>query len=228
MVRNLFLLAIFAGLASMFVFVLAGYTDPSVLGRAAEHYVSKGISELGGVNIVTDVVVTYRGLDTLGEVTVLFLTASVLSFFLKKKSDTIKAPSSEILSTASKVIWPFILITGIYIAMNGHLTPGGGFQGGAVMASALLLAVLADHSTDGSPTLFSFLESISGVAYVLIGAAGMIFAAGFLDTTILGHGTPGKLLSAGAIPLISVFIGIKVGSELSTLLVKIKNSETEE
>jgi multicomponent Na+:H+ antiporter subunit B len=96
------------------------------------------------------------------------------------------------------------------------------------MASALLLAVLADHRTDGSPSLFSVLESISGVAYVLIGAAGMIFAAGFLDTSIFGHGTPGRLISAGAIPVISVLIGIKVGAEISTLLVKLKNAQTEE
>lgn len=228
MVRNLFILGIFAGLAAVFASILTGYSDPSALGIAANHYVSKGITELGGVNIVTDVVVTYRGLDTLGEVTVLFLTASVLAFFLKKRGSEKKTESSEILSTASKVITPFIFITGIYIAINGHLTPGGGFQGGAVMASALLLAVLADHGTDGSPALFSVLESFSGIAYVLIGIAGLVLAAGFLDTTIFGHGTPGRLISAGAIPVISVLIGIKVGAEISTIMVKLKNAQTEE
>lgn len=227
MVRNAFILTLLAGLAAIFASMIFGYSDPSSLGAAADHYVSKGISELGAVNIVTSVVVTYRGLDTLGEVTVLFLTASVLSFFLKKRSEDKKNSSSEILSTASKVIFPFIFMTGAYIAMNGHLTPGGGFQGGAVMASALLLAILADHKTDGAPALFSVLESFSGIAYVLIGIAGLILAAGFLDTTIFGHGIPGRLISAGAIPVISVLIGIKVGAELSTLLVKLKNAQEE-
>jgi multicomponent Na+:H+ antiporter subunit B len=173
---------------------------------------------------VTSVVVTYRGLDTLGEVTVLFLTASVLSFFLKNRNYETKSESSELLTTASKVIFPFIFMTGLYIVMNGHLTPGGGFQGGAVMASALLLLILADNKTDGSPTLFTVLESVSGIFYVLTGVAGLIIAGGFLDATVLGAGTTGRLLSAGAIPLISTLIGLKVGSELSTMLVKLKNA----
>jgi multicomponent Na+:H+ antiporter subunit B len=223
MVRNLFILFILFGVASMFAALALGYSDPMTLGSVASHYVSKGISELNGVNIVTSVVVTYRGLDTLGEVTVLFLTASVISFFLKKRNSESKSDSSELLQTASKVIFPFIFMTGFYIVMNGHLTPGGGFQGGAVMASALLLLILADHKTDGSPTLFTVFESISGVFYVLTGIAGLIIAGGFLDATILGAGTTGKLLSAGAIPLISTLIGIKVGSELSTMIVKLKN-----
>jgi multicomponent Na+:H+ antiporter subunit B len=115
-------------------------------------------------------------------------------------------------------------MTGLYIVMNGHLTPGGGFQGGAVMASALLLLILADNKTDGSPTLFTVLESVSGIFYVGTGVAGLILAGGFLDATVLGAGITGRLLSAGAIPLISTLIGLKVGSELSTMLVKLKNA----
>lgn len=224
MVRNLFIIFILAGVASMFAALALGYSDPVTLGSAASHYVSKGLAELNGVNIVTSVVVTYRGLDTLGEVTVLFLTASVLSFFLKNRNYETKSESSELLTTASKVIFPFIFMTGLYIVMNGHLTPGGGFQGGAVMASALLLLILADNKTDGSPTLFTVLESVSGIFYVGTGVAGLIIAGGFLDATVLGAGTTGRLLSAGAIPLISTLIGIKVGSELSTMLVKLKNA----
>jgi multicomponent Na+:H+ antiporter subunit B len=98
------------------------------------------------------------------------------------------------------------------------LTPGGGFQGGAVIASGVLLLLLANPHQEVSHMLLSKIESISGVAYVGIGALGLWFAGGFLDNRILGLGTTGNLFSAGAIPVIYIWIGMKVGSELSNVL----------
>lgn len=224
MVRNILIFIVLAVFAAAFGRMIAGFSDPQSLGIAASHYASNGLAELGATNLVTSVVVTYRGLDTLGEVTVLFLTASILAFFLKKGSDKKKARSSELLQTASSFIFPFIFITGVYIAVNGHLTPGGGFQGGAVLASSLLLLILADPDQNGAPSLFSWLESLSGLIYVILGVAGLVFAGGFLDASLLPAGKAGTLISAGIIPIISVLIGIKVGSELSSLIVKLKNS----
>lgn len=67
-------------------------------------------------------------------------------------------------------------------------------------------------------TLFTVLESISGVGFVVVGIIGIILAGGFLDNRIMEMGKLGSLLSAGAIPIIYSFIGLKVGSELSNLL----------
>jgi multicomponent Na+:H+ antiporter subunit B len=227
MVRNILIFIVLAVLGTAFMQMIVGFSDPQSLGIAASHYASNGLSELGATNLVTSVVVTYRGLDTLGEVTVLFLTASILAFFLKSGADIKKSRPSELLSTASAVIFPFIFVTGVYIAVNGHLTPGGGFQGGAVLASSLLLMILADPETKGAPALFSYLESLSGIIYVLLGLTGLILAGGFLDATLLPAGKAGTLLSAGIIPIISVLIGVKVGAELSTLIVKLKNAGEE-
>ena len=227
MVRNILIFIVLSVLGVAFMQMIIGFSDPQSLGIAASHYATNGLSELGATNLVTSVVVTYRGLDTLGEVTVLFLTAAILGFFLKGGKNVKKNRPSELLSTASAVIFPFIFVTGVYIAVNGHLTPGGGFQGGAILASSLLLLILADPQTDGTPSLFSWLESLSGIVYVILGLAGLIFAGGFLDTTLLPAGKAGTLLSAGIIPIISILIGVKVGAELSTIIVKLKNAEGE-
>jgi len=221
MIRKFFILIILLAFSIILTGIITEYVSPEALGTAASYYAEKGPGEMGATNLVTSVLITYRGLDTLGEVTVLFLVASILGFYLNVQKSNKNSTCSPLLHTASRLIFPFIFLTGIYIIINGHITPGGGFQGGAFIASAFLLVLLAGLGKDKSTGLFSILESLSGLVYVLVGLAGIIFAGGFLDTRILPLGESGKLLSAGAIPVISILIGIKVGAELSSMIVKL-------
>ena len=87
--------------------------------------------------------------------------------------------------------------------MNGHLSAGGGFQGGAIIASGVMLLLLAKPATKLDHGFLSFTESLAGVLFVLVGIAGLIFAGGFLDNRVLPLGQFGAFFSAGAIPLIS-------------------------
>src|SRR6056297_2217540 len=142
MVKKLLLLVLLAGAGLMFWLGVSDYQVKEELNPIASYYADQGLEETGAANLVTAVVVRYRGLDTLGEVTILFLTASILGFFLKLKLEDEKVPrkvrkASEILEKASKIITPVIFLFGIYVFINGHLTPGGGFQGGAIIASGL-------------------------------------------------------------------------------------------
>jgi multisubunit Na+/H+ antiporter MnhB subunit len=121
---------------------------------------------------------------------------------------------------------PMILLLGVYVFVNGHLTPGGGFQGGAIVASGVLLMLLADPLRHFSHGLISAIESLAGLFYVAIGLAGLFLAGGFLDNRILPLGNLGELFSAGAIPVIYSLIGLKVGAEFSSMLASL--SETEE
>jgi len=228
MLRNLFILLILIAFSVVLSGIITGYTPPASLGTAASYYAEKGPGEMGATNLVTSVLITYRGLDTLGEVTVLFLVASILGFYLNTQKSYKNNTCSPLLYTASRLIFPFIFLTGIYIILNGHLSPGGGFQGGAFIASAFLLFILAGLGKNKSTGIFSFLESMSGVVYVLIGFAGIMLAGGFLDTRILPLGEAGKLISAGAIPVISILIGIKVGAELSSMIVKLSQNGQED
>ncbi|MGC9512141.1 MAG: hydrogen gas-evolving membrane-bound hydrogenase subunit E [Fidelibacterota bacterium] len=227
MVRKFLVFLLLVALGFVFFTIVSDYTLPETLGPTARHYGEKGISETGALNLVTAVLVTYRGLDTLGEVTVLFLVASIFGFYLKQENTRRPAPVSPLLYTASGMILPLILLTGIYIIVNGHLSPGGGFQGGAFLASAFLLTLLAGTGRQLSTRLFSVIESSSGFVYVLLGLAGLFFAGGFLDSRLLPGGIPGKLISAGTIPLVSILIGLKVGAELSSMLIKLTHSDGE-
>ena len=198
----------------------------------ARHYAEHGADEVGAANLVTAVVVTYRGLDTLGEVTILFLAAAIVGFFLKVNSrdnerEASLRKTSEILVTASTLLVPTIFMLGVYIFMNGHLTPGGGFQGGAVIATGMVLMIMAKPNVKFNHKLLAFLESVSGVGYVAIGVLGVLLAAGFLDNRILPLGNFGTLISAGAIPIIYVLIGLKVGSELTKILDSLKETQNE-
>lgn len=121
------------------------------------------------------------------------------------------------------MVLPLILLFGAYIIMNGHLSAGGGFQGGAVVASGIMLLMLAAPTTKLHHGFLSVTESLAGVFYVLIGIIGLVFAGGFLDSHIMRPGSFGTLMSAGAIPLISILLGIKVSAELSVIIDRFRN-----
>jgi len=183
----------------------------------ANHYVRNGARETGAVNIVTAVVVAYRGFDTLGEVTVLFIAAVGVGAVLLPASRPAaeeKTEASLIVRTGSRVLFPFIILLGAYIFVHGHLTPGGGFQGGAVIASGFLLLYLAWPGQGAGRKAFSAVESLSGLAFVAVGILGIVYGVGFLGN-FLPLGVRNELLSAGVIPIIYVAIGLKVGAELA-------------
>lgn len=220
-------------LSFMFFQVFIDISPVTELSGTAKEYAVSGASDTGAMNLVTAIVVTYRGLDTLGEVTVLFMAGTGVALLLRRKktqkiSQKKKRQSSEILQTGSRLLVPVIIMFGAYIFVNGHLSPGGGFQGGAAIASAVMLLFLADPEYKLNHTVFGLIESLSGIFYVLIGAAGIIMlgADHFLDNRILPFGQFGKLLSAGAIPLIYTLIGLKVGTELAGIIDNLKR-ETE-
>ena len=232
MIKRLTLILLLAGIGAIFVGLMTDYVPDSELNLTARYYAERTAEDLGAANIVTAIIVTYRGLDTLGEVTVLFLTAAIVGLVLArgKKSEAATArqlpPTGELLITGTRLLLPLILLFGAYVFVHGHLTPGGGFQGGAILASAILLLLLADPLKRFSHRLIAIIESTAGVAFVIIGVLGILLAGGFLDNRILPTGDFGELFSAGAIPIIYSFVGLKVGAEFSSMLVSL--SETEE
>ncbi|HPR58044.1 MAG TPA: Na(+)/H(+) antiporter subunit B [Bacteroidales bacterium] len=212
----------------IFLFRIFEYHHTSTsLNNSATYYNTNAPAEVGTANVVTAIVVTYRGLDTLGEVTVLFLTALIIGYILKQKNreKSVVNYTSEILITAVNILIPASIILGVYVFINGHLTPGGGFQGGAIIATGIVLLILSNPSKLMNMKVLHFIESISGFTYILIGLAGLLFAGGFLDNRILPLGNIGNLLSAGAIPIIYSLIGLKVGTEISSILASINETK---
>jgi len=189
--------------------------------KVGTYYINEGIKDTGATNIVTSVVVNYRGFDTLGEVTVLFIAAiglgAVLATAGKKKIKRNVEEASLVLSTGCRFLFPFVLLFGAYIFIHGHLTPGGGFQGGAIIASAYLLFYLGCRSRRISEKGSKVLESLGGLIFVITGLLGL-FIGGYFLTNFLPKGIPNQLFSAGIIPIIYVAIGFKVGSELTGVI----------
>jgi multicomponent Na+:H+ antiporter subunit B len=236
--RRVFALLIVLLFALIFWRIVGDYHELQALRPLAEHYVVQGPIELGAPNIVTGILISYRGFDTLGEVAVLFMVAASVGLLLKRESaaaehneddeagksdeaeeaDAPRRPAGEIVRTGTQVLLPMILTFGAYVIVNGHLSAGGGFQGGAIVASGVMLMLLARPGATLNVALLSVVESFAGVIYVFIGILGLVLAGGFLDPRFLPRGEFGAFFSAGAIPLISALLGVKVGAELSVII----------
>jgi len=215
--------------------VIDEFGEAEIENRTAKLYINKSVNssnqkvvyaesknlESGSANMVTSVIANYRSLDTLGEVTVLFLAATGLGAVLytnkKKERNFIVDEGSLILKTGIKILFPLLILAGAYIFIHGHLTPGGGFQGGAVIATAFLLKFLADREYELAEHKLKIVEVIAGISFVGLGLYGLYTDGSFLSN-FLETGTIGTLFSAGIIPLIYVSIGLKVGAELTSII----------
>jgi multicomponent Na+:H+ antiporter subunit B len=189
--------------------------------KIGDYYIDKGREETGAANIVTSVVINYRGFDTLGEVTILFIAAiglgAVLATRRKKEKREIE-PASLVLYAGCRFLFPLILLFGAYISIHGHLTPGGGFQGGVIVASAFLLAYLGCRGKRISERGDKAAESLSGLVFIIVGLIGLAVGGHYFLSNFMPKGEFNSLFSAGVIPIIYIAIGIKVGSELAGVI----------
>jgi len=138
---------------------------------------------------------------------------------------------SKIVRTITNILYSSILIFGFYVIMHGHLTPGGGFQGGAVVASGIALVLIAyGYDTVKNwikKSNLSILESIGAVSFIGVAFLGIgtTFFYNFLansgslfgNPTVIGI-NPGDLNTAGALPLMSWAVGLKVLAGLGSIV----------
>jgi multicomponent Na+:H+ antiporter subunit B len=225
--RSVFVVIAIVLFGFVFATLATNYTEQHSLRELAAGYVQLVPRKLGAPNVITGILLTYRAFDTLGEVAVLFMVGASVVLVLNSgrgsraghaHSPEEPRPSSEIVRSGTQILSPLIAIFAAYIIMNGHLSAGGGFQGGAVIASCILLLLLAYPHYQLNIEFLTITESVAGVLFVLVGVAGLIVAGGFLDNRILPLGQFGAFFSAGAIPVLSVLLGVKVGCELSVIL----------
>jgi multicomponent Na+:H+ antiporter subunit B len=200
----------------VFIKMIPALSGSSVSSFAGAQLLALTPAKSGIPNAVSAVVVFFRGLDTLGEVSVLFLVSSSLGMILGRGNLGHRAESrpNEIVSHSKTLVLPHFLLTGLYITIHGHLTPGGGFQGGVMAAGVALLLILAGDRIKQNRALH-FLEGAAGSFYVLIGVSGIWLTGSFLGNFIpLKTEAFGTLFSGGIIPVLYIFIGLKVGTEI--------------
>ncbi|MBE0700198.1 MAG: MnhB domain-containing protein [Acholeplasmataceae bacterium] len=131
--------------------------------------------------------------------------------------------SDTIVKSITRIIVPFIQVYGIFIILHGHVSPGGGFSGGALIGTSLILYTLVFGLKEGkrkfSHRISEIAESGGIMIFIAVGLVGMVLGGRFLMNMEAGFplGEPGKLLSAGMIPLLMIGVGIKVASTMVTL-----------
>jgi multicomponent Na+:H+ antiporter subunit B len=215
-----------AGLLALLVWGFAGLPDfgdfHGVYGQLLNRV---AVPERSTTDVVTAVNFDYRGFDTFGEEFILFAAViGVASILRTLRGERIRRPDDDaagrhvpetsllVRVTGLGLVAPTILV-GIYIVAHGHQTPGGGFQGGVILATALLLTYLsADYMTMravGPTWLIELAEGLGAAGFALIGLGGLVFGSAFFEN-FLGKGTPGELPSAGTIPLSNAAVGLAV------------------
>ena len=125
---------------------------------------------------------------------------------------------TKIVKTISSWVKMLIILFGIYIILFGHLTPGGGFAGGVILASSYVLLMLAfgkEFVQKELPlSLDSKLDCLGAFAFVMIAILGFVFGGTFFYNFLSQYGQQFKLISSGTIPLSNIAIGLKVGASL--------------
>jgi len=210
-----------------------------------DYYLRNGQMETGSNNVVTSIVFDYRGFDTLGEAAVLFLVVTAVSMLLfgiigKSALEDISLIGdngfpqgvSRIVSIGTVLMLPVIMVYGAYLILHGHLSPGGGFQGGAVMATGTALLLISSFMVGNlkkNYKLFSFFEAVGLLVFVSMGLLGIGSSflhnflansgSAFLGRTIEFGTTAGYLNSGGILPILSTGVGLEVYSGISIILI---------
>ena len=207
-----------------------GNPDNPVNNEVSQRYIEQGLQETGAVNIVAGMILDYRAFDTLGESNVLFVAACSVVILLRITSGKDGKPSREqleseaydrmyepkndmILQHVASFLVPVVLLFGIYVILNGHISPGGGFSGGAIMGAGLILYLNAFgfQKTERFFTFKTFkLVSLCALSFYALSKAYSFFTGANHLHSIITPGTPGRIFSAGLIPYLNIAVGLVV------------------
>lgn len=199
-----------------------GASDNPAHNEVVEKYIEDGMQDTGAVNIVTGMILDYRAFDTFGESNVLFIATCCVMIMMrndKKKTgdeeeDTHFEPKSDaILQQVTFILFPLIMIFGIYVVLNGHLSPGGGFSGGAIMGAGLILYLNA-FGTEKIRRFFTekthkYICFVALTFYCLAKSYSFYTGAHHLES-IISTGVPGRIISAGLILPLNICVGLVV------------------
>lgn len=209
-----------------------GSADNPTNNEVAGRYLEDGLSETGAVNTVAGIILDYRAFDTFGESVVLFLSAVSVIALMRRKSGSGSGGRADqgggrecerdeerdiILEQVARLLVPFILMFGLYVVLNGHLSPGGGFSGGTVMGAGLILYANAFgyrriHRFFSFKT-FTVVSSSALMVYALSKGYSFFMGANHLESGI-PLGKPGNILSAGLILPLNICVGLVVAGTM--------------
>lgn len=171
-------------------------------------------------DVVNAIDYDYRGFDTLGEEFILFTSIIGVMLLLRDPEPTSGVPdtakqSSETVKAVAAASFGLTFIFGLYISTHGQLTPGGGFQGGAIVATAFMLVYIAGNlkrfKSITSHPLMEILEALGASLYAITGVSAMFVGLPLL-TNWIPLGITGDVFSSGTIAIISASVGLEVAT----------------
>jgi multicomponent Na+:H+ antiporter subunit B len=209
-----------AGLAALLLWAVAGLPDfGHYRGPYGKVLNSVAVGERHATNVVAAVTFDYRGIDTMGEEFILFASvmgaALLLRHSRRERRQLPERMQSDAVRLAGIGFAAALLVLGLYVVAHGPLTPGGGFQGGVVLASAFALVFLAgDYHAYRALTPKAAIDLVEGMGaggYAVIGIVSLLLGSAFLHN--FGPlGTTGKLASGGSIPFLNVAAALEVSA----------------
>jgi len=218
------------GLAALLLYLVANMPsmgDPQnpTAQNVIPRYLERGEEETGAENVITSIIINYRGYDTMGEVTVIFTAlAAVLAVLGREKRGRIYAYTdhsevrpSTIVRTFLIFLIPFIILFSIYTILHGEISPGGGFQGGAIIGASMIIFTAIFGLWEASKRIPQKirlpLEGAAVYTFFVVGVLGVMGGASFL--TFILPGIPETIAPTLGIWLtIIVEIGIGVGGAM--------------
>jgi multicomponent Na+:H+ antiporter subunit B len=175
----------------------------------------------GSANVISSINFDQRGLDTLGEETIRFGSVVAVAALLRTSEDERTVPEAgrrtplEATRLFGYVLLPLVLVVALDSVTHGQVTPGGGFQGGIMLATAVHLLYVAGRYRSLEQLrplpLAETAEAAGTAAFVVVGFAGLAVSGSFL-ANFLPFGSLGALPSAGTVPVLNVVVGVAVGS----------------
>jgi multicomponent Na+:H+ antiporter subunit B len=220
-----------AGVAALLLWSLAGLPDFGSYRGAYGHVLNHvAVKERRTTNVVTAVVFDYRGLDTMGEQFILFISVVGVALLLREtrgpKGDLprrLDLQAGDAIRAVGLAAVALTLLTGLWVVAHGTITPGGGFQGGVVLASGLLLVYLGgDYAALRRVAPIPFVDLGEGAgagAYIVVGLVALLLGTPFLHN-LLPLGKAGTLTSGGSIEMLNVAIGLEVAAALTLLFIE--------
>jgi len=212
---------------------------PSVEQRTSTSQLTRrvidgGLQDTGALNLVSAVLFDYRAFDTLGEATVIFAAvAGVVMLFYQAPLHPSSIGLSMLAKRSLDSIGPFVFLAGMYVVLYGHISPGGGFQGGVILATlTILISIVYGLETERrllDPTFKTTLESSAALLFMVIAFGGVLTGEYFLSNLSAGfpRGEAGSLLSAGSLAPLNAAIGLKVGAGLALIFYSMVKREPE-
>lgn len=162
-----------------------GAADNPTNNAVAEHYLEMTEEETGATNAVTGLILNYRGFDTFGESCVLFLAVNCVIILLRRDDDApirlrrkpaecMEPPTDLVLQQTARYLIPMVALFGIYVLLNGHSSPGGGFSGGTILAGGLILCSTAFGP--GALRVYLDYDIYNVIRVVGLGVYGLLYA----------------------------------------------------